>query len=52
VKPTEIMFFAVAFLLPLIGGGALLYFLAKPKKGTPEEETPKEEMPKEEMKDE
>ena len=41
----------------VIGGGALLYFLAKPKKGTPEEGTPKEEMakeemPKEEMKDE
>ncbi len=29
MKPVEIAFFTVAFLLPLVGGGALLYFLSK-----------------------
>jgi len=30
---TETAFFAVAFLLPLVGGGALLYFLSRKPKG-------------------
>ena len=29
MNATEVVFFSVAFLLPLAGGGALLYFLAK-----------------------
>jgi hypothetical protein len=33
MKPIEIAFFAVAFLLPLVGGGALLYFLSRGAKG-------------------
>ena len=37
MKPAEIALFAVAFLLPLVGGGALLYFLAKGAKKDPKE---------------
>jgi hypothetical protein len=29
MKPIEIAFFAVAVLLPLVGGGALLYLLSR-----------------------
>jgi hypothetical protein len=29
MKAVEIAFFAVAVLLPLVGGGALLYFLSR-----------------------
>ena len=29
MKPTEIVFFAIAFLLPLIGGGVLLYLITR-----------------------
>jgi hypothetical protein len=29
MKPVEIAFFALAILLPLVGGGTLLYFLSK-----------------------
>ena len=32
MKTTELAFFAVAFLLPLVGGGALLYFLSRGEK--------------------
>ena len=32
MKITEIVFFAIAFLLPLVGGGVLLYLIAKQKK--------------------
>jgi hypothetical protein len=32
MKPVELAFFAVAVLLPLVGGGALLYFLARGSK--------------------
>jgi hypothetical protein len=32
VKPAEIVFFAIAFLLPLSFGGVLLYLLSKQKK--------------------
>jgi hypothetical protein len=34
MKPIEVAFFAVAVLLPLVGGGTLLYFLSRgdPKK--------------------
>jgi hypothetical protein len=37
LKPVEMLFFAVALLLPLVGGGALLYFLAKGAKKNPKE---------------
>jgi hypothetical protein len=36
------MFFALAFLLPLVGGGTLLYFLSKPKRATTETSETKE----------
>ena len=29
MKPTEIVFFAIAFLLPLLGGGVLLYLITR-----------------------
>ena len=29
MKPVELVFFAVAILLPVLGGGALLYFLSR-----------------------
>lgn len=29
MKPIELIFFAVAVLLPLVGGGALLYLLSR-----------------------
>ena len=32
MKPIEIAFFAVAVLLPLVGGGALLYLLSRGNK--------------------
>jgi hypothetical protein len=32
MKPIEIAFFAVAILLPLVGGGALLYLLSRGSK--------------------
>jgi hypothetical protein len=32
VKPIEIAFFSLAVLLPLVGGGGLLYFLWKGEK--------------------
>jgi hypothetical protein len=37
LKPIEVIFFAVAVLLPLVGGGTLLYFLAKGAKKNPKE---------------
>ncbi len=39
MNPVEIAFFAVAILLPLVGGGALLYFLSK---GSPRDPNDKE----------
>jgi hypothetical protein len=40
VNPIEIAFFAVAVLLPTVGGGALLYFLSRgnQKKATKKED--------------
>jgi hypothetical protein len=29
MKPIELAFFAVAFLLPVVGGGLLLYFVTR-----------------------
>jgi hypothetical protein len=39
VNPIEIAFFGLAVLLPLLGGGALLYFIARSSK---RDEGPKE----------
>ena len=36
MNPIEISFFAVAVLLPLVGGGTLLYFLSRDAKKTSE----------------
>ena len=44
MKPVEVAFFALAFLIPLVGGASLLYFLwrgskkdASKRRSTPEE---------------
>lgn len=33
MKPIELAFFGLAVLIPLLGGGALLYFIARAGKG-------------------
>jgi hypothetical protein len=41
VKPIELIFFGVAILLPLVGGGGLLYLLSRGSKTSETSETPK-----------
>jgi hypothetical protein len=38
MKPVEIAFFALAFLIPLVGGATLLYFLWKGSKSKNEKD--------------
>jgi hypothetical protein len=45
MKPTEIIFFAIAFLLPLVGGGVLLYLITRSTRARGDIDAPRKPAP-------